>query len=92
MFYNAYKDKTNFTFDDFEPVEMTTTDWNSNPRTRGAYSVYPVGAFKDDQDMKKFKAPLKSNGEDTLYFTGEAWAPFPATIHGAYMSGQATAK
>lgn len=65
-----------------EPTAFCVTRWGSDPWTRGSYSYVPVRASGADYDV--LAEPL---GE-RLFFAGEATnREFPATAHGAYLSG-----
>jgi monoamine oxidase len=65
-----------------EPIAALATRWGADPFARGAYSFLPVGATPDDR--RALQAPV---GE-RLFFAGEATAvDFPATMHGAWLSG-----
>ena len=70
-----------------EMISSHIHNWSDDPYSRGAYSYVAVDGV---QKAKKLKLPF----EDTLYFTGEALAPFPdvATIHGGMEAGIETAK
>jgi monoamine oxidase len=53
----------------------------------GAYSYYPVGSSVED------RRALAESGSERLLFAGEACsADYPSTVHGALLSGQATAR
>lgn len=64
-----------------EPEETHLTRWHADPFSRGAYSFIAAGATLDDRGRLAEPA-------DRLFFAGEAChARFPATVHGAYLSG-----
>lgn len=65
------------------PVEQVVISrWQRDPFSRGAYSHVPVGATPGDYDRMATPAGSK------LFFAGEATArAYPATVHGAYVSG-----
>ncbi len=65
-----------------QPQKMVITRWSGDRYSRGSYSHLPVGATADDYDQ--MAAPV---GE-RLFFAGEATnSRFPATVHGALLSG-----
>lgn len=64
------------------PKRFLITRWAQDPFARGAYSVYGVESTPED------RATLAEPMEDVLFFAGEATHPhFPATVHGALLSG-----
>jgi len=69
-----------------KPVEVVITRWNSDQWSYGSYSYVPAGASY--QLYRKLGEPV---GE-YLFFAGEAThEAYPATVHGAYLSGQRAA-
>uniref|UniRef100_A0A7N0T6I5 SWIRM domain-containing protein n=1 Tax=Kalanchoe fedtschenkoi TaxID=63787 RepID=A0A7N0T6I5_KALFE len=66
-----------------EPLQTVCTRWGSDSFSLGAYSNVAVGASGDDYDI------LAENvGDGRLFFAGEATTRrYPATMHGAYLSG-----
>lgn len=65
-----------------EPVGHRITRWGADRWARGAYSCVPVGGSGDDFDA------LAEPASERLLFAGEAThRRFPATVHGAYLSG-----
>ncbi|HVW35876.1 MAG TPA: FAD-dependent oxidoreductase, partial [Pirellulales bacterium] len=65
-----------------EPVGFRAARWGADRFARGAYSCVPVGASGDDFDA------LAEPASERLLFAGEAThRRFPATVHGAYLSG-----
>ncbi|KAJ6349991.1 hypothetical protein OIU78_006230 [Salix suchowensis] len=66
-----------------EPIQTVCTRWGSDPFTLGSYSNVAVGASGDDYDI------LAENvGDGRLFFAGEAtMRRYPATMHGAFLSG-----
>lgn len=63
------------------------TRWGKDPFALGSYSHIPPFASGDDLDA------LFEPVENVLYFAGEAThRAFPATVHGAYLSGIAAAQ
>ena len=70
-----------------EPIGFLRTAWHRDPYALGSYSYYAVGSTPDDRDQ--LAAPV----DDVLYFAGEATRQdYPATVHGALMSGFDTAE
>ncbi|XP_010267207.1 PREDICTED: protein FLOWERING LOCUS D [Nelumbo nucifera] len=66
-----------------EPIQTVCTRWGSDPFSLGSYSNVAVGASGDDYDI------LAENvGDGRLFFAGEATIRrYPATMHGAFLSG-----
>jgi lysine-specific histone demethylase 1 len=63
------------------------TRWGQDPYSLGSYSHKAVGS--SPEDIKALAEPVG----DRVYFAGEATSvEHPATVHGAYMSGQAAAE
>jgi monoamine oxidase len=70
-----------------EPNATRVTRWGADPYAFGSYSYLPVGATGRDRDQ------LAQPVANTLYFAGEAThRDDPATVHGAYWSGQRVAR
>jgi monoamine oxidase len=70
-----------------EPTGYLVTRWASDPFALGAYSFLPIDATPDD------RATLAQPAGATLFFAGEATSVnSPATVHGAYASGQRAAR
>lgn len=69
------------------PVGFKITRWAHDPHSRGSYSYLAVGsAPKDRRELAK---PVGQ----TLFFAGEAThRDFPATVHGALLSGRLAAQ
>ncbi|MBN8182757.1 flavin monoamine oxidase family protein [Roseibium aggregatum] len=69
------------------PDASISSAWQQNERTRGSYSFLPVGV--EPRARKALAADL--NGR--VFFAGEATAQdYPATVHGAWLSGQRAAR
>ncbi|KAL5976218.1 Lysine-specific histone demethylase 1 2 [Asimina triloba] len=65
------------------PVQSVCTRWGSDPLCRGSYSHIGVGSSGRDYDIL-----AESVGEGRLFFAGEATTrQYPATMHGAFLSG-----
>ena len=65
-----------------DPVDWRITRWGSDPFARGAYSYLPPGT------SARSRIALRRSVDQLLYFAGEATDPdFPATVHGAHLSG-----
>ena len=65
-----------------EPDGMLVTRWGKDPFSLGAYSHIPPFASGDDYEM------LAEPVDNVLFFAGEATSrEYPATVHGAYLSG-----
>ena len=64
-----------------DPVETHITRWQSDPYSMGAYSFVAAGSSPSDRE--RLAAPV-----GRLLFAGEAChLNYPATVHGAYLSG-----
>ncbi|MGB1236911.1 MAG: flavin monoamine oxidase family protein [Pseudomonadales bacterium] len=64
------------------PESWQISRWALDPFARGAYSFNAVGSSRSD------RAVLAESVEERLFFAGEATAlDYPATVHGAYLSG-----
>lgn len=76
---NAYRDAT-------RPLRVTTTTWEDDPYAQGSYSIVPVGgSLTMCDDLAK--------PQGRVYFAGEHTnSSYPATVHGAYLSGVRAAK
>jgi monoamine oxidase len=69
-----------------DPIGILQTRWSTDPLALGSYSFLPVGALAADR--ADLGAP-----EGPIFFAGEACsADHAETVHGAYLSGEATAK
>jgi monoamine oxidase len=68
------------------PEGHVITRWGKDPFAFGSYSHIPPFASGEDHDA------LFEPVDDVLYFAGEATnRAYPATVHGAYLSGLAVA-
>jgi monoamine oxidase len=69
------------------PLSGVATKWGSDPYAKGSYSSYQPGCRGgDDNDQ------LQENLGGRVYFAGEATCrKYPATMHGALVSGMDTA-
>jgi monoamine oxidase len=69
------------------PMGVLRTRWHQDPLAGGSYSHVPPAASLEDYQI------LAEPVEDRLFFAGEAThASYPATVHGAFLSGQREAK
>ena len=69
------------------PDGVVVTRWASDPFSLGAYSSIPPGANGKDYDT------LAEPVGDRVFFAGEATSrSYPATVHGAFLSGEREAK
>lgn len=69
------------------PDAWQITRWGSDPFAYGSYSHIPPGATSAD------RVTLAKPVSNRLYFAGEAThRQYPATVHGAFMSGQRAAQ
>ncbi|XP_058073214.1 lysine-specific histone demethylase 1 homolog 2 [Magnolia sinica] len=65
------------------PIQTVCTRWGSDSLCRGSYSHVGVGSSGRDYDIL-----AESVGEGRLFFAGEATnRQYPATMHGAFLSG-----
>ncbi len=65
-----------------EPSQYLITRWGRNPFSYGSYSYIPIGATGTECDV--LAEPIGNR----LFFAGEAThREYPATTHGAYLSG-----
>lgn len=70
-----------------EPEAVQLTRWASDPFAYGAYSFLRVGATS--ATVEALAAPVA----DRLFFAGEATSvDYPATVHGAFLSGEREAR
>jgi monoamine oxidase len=70
-----------------EPAAFRLTRWASDPFAFGSYSYLPPGATGTDRDA------LAEPVANRLFFAGEAThRQYPATVHGALLSGERAAK
>lgn len=67
------------------PEDILISDWQTNKLFFGAYSNWPIGVTHED--FAKMGAPVGN-----LYLAGEAYSTFNGFLHGAFLSGQSTAK
>ncbi|RYR56671.1 hypothetical protein Ahy_A05g022354 isoform B [Arachis hypogaea] len=66
-----------------EPIQTVCTRWGNDPFCFGSYSNVAVGASGDDYDIL-----AETVGDGRLFFAGEATTRrYPATMHGAFLSG-----
>ncbi|PIA55029.1 hypothetical protein AQUCO_00800041v1 [Aquilegia coerulea] len=64
------------------PIQTICTKWGSDPLCRGSYSHVRVGSSGRDYDI------LAESVGARLFFAGEATSrQYPATMHGAFLSG-----
>lgn len=69
-----------------DPMEVMVTTWKEDPLSRGAYSTSPVGEHLVDYD--RLAEPVIVENHPRVFFAGEATTRmYPATVHGAYLSG-----
>lgn len=66
-----------------DPVQAVCTRWGQDRFTYGSYSYVAIGASGDDYDIL-----AESIGKGRVFFAGEATnRQYPATMHGAFLSG-----
>ena len=69
------------------PSDSLVTAWHSDRFSRGAYSHVPPGGRLSDYSA------LAKPIDDRIFFAGEAThSTYPATVHGAYLSGERAAR
>jgi monoamine oxidase len=65
-----------------EPMGYEITRWNADPYSFGSYSFVPVGS------KQSHRRQLAESVDNKVFFAGEATSQyFPATVHGAFLSG-----
>ncbi|CAL0303791.1 unnamed protein product [Lupinus luteus] len=65
-----------------DPIQSVCTKWGGDPLSYGSYSHVGVGSSGGDYDT------LAENVGNQLFFAGEATSrQYPATMHGAFLSG-----
>lgn len=65
------------------PIEIISTKWTSDPFSFGSNSYLAVNSEINDYKI------LSESVNDLLFFAGEATNfEYPATVHGAYLSGE----
>ncbi|KAA8545615.1 hypothetical protein F0562_020399 [Nyssa sinensis] len=66
-----------------DPLQAVCTRWGQDQFTYGSYSYVAIGSSGDDYDI------LAENiGDGRVFFAGEATnKQYPATMHGAFLSG-----
>ncbi|XP_031131205.1 lysine-specific histone demethylase 1 homolog 1 isoform X1 [Ipomoea triloba] len=65
-----------------DPLQAVCTRWGQDQFTYGSYSYVAIGAAGDDYDI------LAESVADRVFFAGEATnRQYPATMHGAFLSG-----
>jgi monoamine oxidase len=65
-----------------EPVGHLVTRWNQDPFSLGSYSYVPVGS------KQSLRRQIGTPVGNRIFFAGEATSQFfPATVHGAFLSG-----
>ncbi|KAL2321214.1 hypothetical protein Fmac_030183 [Flemingia macrophylla] len=66
-----------------DPVQVGCTRWGKDHFAYGSYSYVAVGSSGDDYDIL-----AESVGDGRVFFAGEATSKqYPATMHGAFLSG-----
>ncbi|CAA6655546.1 unnamed protein product [Spirodela intermedia] len=66
-----------------DPIQTVCTRWGTDSFSLGSYSHVAVGASGDDYDIL-----AETVGDGRLFFAGEATTRrYPATMHGAFMTG-----
>ncbi|KAJ6811718.1 lysine-specific histone demethylase 1-like protein 1-like [Iris pallida] len=66
-----------------KPLQVICTRWGSDKFTYGSYSYVGIGSSGDDYDVL-----AESVGDGRVFFAGEATnRRYPATMHGALLSG-----
>ena len=71
-----------------EPLFSKVTHWSTDPFTGGAYSYLHTDAEAEDYDKLSECVSSAKGSPATLFFAGEhTCRNYPATVHGAYLSG-----
>lgn len=69
------------------PSSSVVSRWRADPFAQGSYSFLAKGSFPED------RVTLSSPIQGRIFFAGEAThSDFPATVHGALMSGKRAAE
>ena len=69
------------------PSKLIVTRWGADPHTHGAFSYPALGQTIEHQYL------WQKSIQNLIFFAGEhCHAQYPATVHGAYLSGLDTAK
>ncbi|MFT4729422.1 MAG: polyamine oxidase [Granulosicoccus sp.] len=64
------------------PISSLVSRWRADPFAQGSYSFLAKGSFPEDRKT------LSASIQGRIFFAGEAThSDFPATVHGALMSG-----
>lgn len=72
-----------------DPTSYVITRWGKDPYSAGSYSSLSPGALDDGMDYLNMARTVSGH----LLFAGEATTNiYPATVYGAYLSGDRTAK
>jgi len=70
-----------------DPIATIVTRWRADPFAQGSYSYLAKGSKPKDRDR------LRKSSQGRLFFAGEATSrDFPATVHGALLSGEEAAR
>ena len=70
-----------------EPIDWIVTRWRADPFSQGSYSFLARGADPEDREV------IAEPSGGVLFFAGEATdLDFPATVHGALLSGRRAAE
>ncbi|GAB2292009.1 Lysine-specific histone demethylase 1 1 [Dionaea muscipula] len=66
-----------------DPIQVVCTQWGQDHFTYGSYSHVAIGSSGDDYDIL-----AETVGDGRVFFAGEATnKQYPATMHGAFLSG-----
>lgn len=66
-----------------DPIQAVCTRWGKDNFAHGSYSYVAIGSSGDDYDIL-----AESIGDGRVFFAGEATnKQYPATMHGAFLSG-----
>ncbi|KAF3446869.1 hypothetical protein FNV43_RR12049 [Rhamnella rubrinervis] len=66
-----------------DPIQALCTRWGKDNYSYGSYSYVAIGSSGDDYDIL-----AESVGDGRVFFAGEATnKQYPATMHGAFLSG-----
>ena len=76
-----------------DPLDWQITRWASDPFALGSYSFNAVSPSRSHPSGRAARKALATPVEGRLFFAGEATSEdYPATVHGAYLSGLREAK
>ena len=71
-----------------QPKEVVVTRWRADPWSRGSYSFVAAGSSGNDYDVMATPVCEVPGNTQRVFFAGEhTIRNYPATVHGAFLSG-----